>query len=661
MGREIIIKSCKFFLPILLFHIFLINETKAQSDTNSIYDLTLSQLTQLKVTSVNKVEQSLNEIPATVFVITAEELKERGIFTLEEALSDLPGFQFRNIQGINSYVFQRGIPNQNNLTLLLIDGIQINELNSGGFYGGGQYNISNIERIEVIHGPASAVYGTNAVSGVINIITKNPLSNSADISAAYGSFNSLMGNFNYSFVNPSESFKIRFSGMYKYSTKAEMGGAEGDYNWTENIENYERDYSFDLKLISGGLTFGTNYIQKQTPTTTSNKAVGTIYSDSGTFWNIRFINNYLKYNFYSSNDFSLTAVLYNRNATVLSNSIYEVVDTAQVGYFRPNNLTGIESIADLKVLENLFITSGLTFEYESLAESNSFSYSSSPNIKPPKPVTPKMISNYLTSIFIEPRIEIEDKLFFSAGLRFDNSTIYDNILTPRAGLSYNYNNVQFRISYSEAFRAPKPWDYTDGVGNNSLNPERMKSIEGAVKTFFHENFIAGINLYRNHLENALTRELTPNGFRWINSGGAYVNGAEFYFNYLIGKLKTNFNYTFTESYNENGTYLAEISRHTFNTGLTYSLSKNFKINFRANYFGKRENPRIIASTNNSLIDPALIFHAAVSLLNYKGIDLQLSVKNIFDTEYYHTSNRQPDRYRQSQRTFIFTAGYSLFN
>jgi len=64
---------------------------------------------------------------------------ENGYFTLEEALSFLPGFQFRNIQGINSYVFQRGIPNQNNLTLVLVDGMQINELNSGGFYAGGQY------------------------------------------------------------------------------------------------------------------------------------------------------------------------------------------------------------------------------------------------------------------------------------------------------------------------------------------------------------------------------------------------------------------------------------------------------------------------------------------------------------------------------------------
>ena len=74
---------------------------------------------------------------------------------------------------INSYVFQRGVPSQNNLIVLLVDGIQINELNSGGFYGGGQYNLSNVERIEVVYGPASALYGTNAISGIVNIITKN--------------------------------------------------------------------------------------------------------------------------------------------------------------------------------------------------------------------------------------------------------------------------------------------------------------------------------------------------------------------------------------------------------------------------------------------------------------------------------------------------------
>jgi len=61
----------------------------------------------------------------------------------------------------------RGAPSQNNLILLLVDGVQINELNSGGFYSGGQFNLSDIERIEVVYGPASALYGTNAISGVM--------------------------------------------------------------------------------------------------------------------------------------------------------------------------------------------------------------------------------------------------------------------------------------------------------------------------------------------------------------------------------------------------------------------------------------------------------------------------------------------------------------
>jgi len=139
-----------------------------------VFNMSLTELMNVEVVSASKISEPIREVPATVQVITAEQIRDRGYFTLEEALSDLPGFQFRNILGFNSYVFMRGAPSQNNLILVLVDGIQINELNSGGFYGGGQYNLSNVERIEVVYGPASALYGTNAVSGIINIITKNP-------------------------------------------------------------------------------------------------------------------------------------------------------------------------------------------------------------------------------------------------------------------------------------------------------------------------------------------------------------------------------------------------------------------------------------------------------------------------------------------------------
>ena len=143
-------------------------------ELEALLDMGLDELAQVEVTTASKRPESLALAPATVRVITEEQIRERGYLTLEQALADLPGMQLRDTIGLNSYVFVRGVPNQNNLALVLIDGIQINELNSGGFYGGGQYNLSNVKRIEVVYGPTSALYGANAVSGVINVITKDP-------------------------------------------------------------------------------------------------------------------------------------------------------------------------------------------------------------------------------------------------------------------------------------------------------------------------------------------------------------------------------------------------------------------------------------------------------------------------------------------------------
>jgi len=140
-----------------------------EDEIGDLLKLDIENLMDVSVISASKTLQKISEVPATVRVINYETIIDNGYLTLEDALADLPGFQFRNINGFNSYVFMRGAPSQNNLILLLVDGIQINELNSGGFYSGGQFNLSNVDRIEVVYGPASALYGTNAISGIINI------------------------------------------------------------------------------------------------------------------------------------------------------------------------------------------------------------------------------------------------------------------------------------------------------------------------------------------------------------------------------------------------------------------------------------------------------------------------------------------------------------
>ena len=126
-----IIKNNKYYLFILLLIIVLLFPAiliAQETSIDELLELNIQELLDIEVTSVSKAPQKIGEAPATVRVITAEQIRLHGYMTLEEALSDLPGFQFRNILGLNSYVFQRGAPSQNNLILLLIDGIQINEL-----------------------------------------------------------------------------------------------------------------------------------------------------------------------------------------------------------------------------------------------------------------------------------------------------------------------------------------------------------------------------------------------------------------------------------------------------------------------------------------------------------------------------------------------------
>lgn len=128
------------------------------------------------VTSVSKSKESLAEAPATVVVITGAEIARRGYTDLESVLRDLPGFDFSRRAGPSySNVYQRGYRSiETTRTMLLIDGVEDNDLASSTAWISRQFPLSNVERIEVVYGPASTMYGANAFAGVINVITKEP-------------------------------------------------------------------------------------------------------------------------------------------------------------------------------------------------------------------------------------------------------------------------------------------------------------------------------------------------------------------------------------------------------------------------------------------------------------------------------------------------------
>lgn len=128
------------------------------------------------VTSVSKAKEPLAEAPATVAVITGADIERRGYTDLEAVLRDLPGFDFSRRAGASySNIYQRGYRSiETNRTMLLIDGVEDNDLASSTAWLSRQFPLSNIDRIEIVYGPASTMYGANAFAGVINVVTKQP-------------------------------------------------------------------------------------------------------------------------------------------------------------------------------------------------------------------------------------------------------------------------------------------------------------------------------------------------------------------------------------------------------------------------------------------------------------------------------------------------------
>lgn len=152
----------------------------------NLADLELEQLTQVTVTSASRREERLVQAPASIFVITAEDIRRAGVTSLPEALRLAPNLQVVRPDGSQHVVTARGgLAGTANKMLVLVDGRTVyTPLFSGVFYDALVVMLEDVERIEVISGPGSTLWGTNAVNGVINVTTKSARATQGGLLAA---------------------------------------------------------------------------------------------------------------------------------------------------------------------------------------------------------------------------------------------------------------------------------------------------------------------------------------------------------------------------------------------------------------------------------------------------------------------------------------------
>jgi iron complex outermembrane receptor protein len=150
-------------------------QAPSPSTTGSLADSTLEDLMNIEVTSASKKAQRLGSTAASVYVISAEDIRRSGISILPELLRLAPGVQVARLSSGSWAIGIRGFNDEySNKLLVLVDGRSVyNEFYAVTFWDTLNVPIDDIERIEVIRGPGAAMWGTNAVNGVINIITKS--------------------------------------------------------------------------------------------------------------------------------------------------------------------------------------------------------------------------------------------------------------------------------------------------------------------------------------------------------------------------------------------------------------------------------------------------------------------------------------------------------
>lgn len=166
-----------------------VSEAGSKHGLNDVADLSLEELSELKVYSASKRSEDPNSAPSSVYVINAKDLKQMGVTHIADALRTVPGLQVAKLSSSKWMVSARGFGEQfSNKLLVLIDNRPVySTMYSGVYWDQQDIALNNIKQIEVIRGPGATLWGANAVNGVINIITKNASETQGNyLSSAYG-------------------------------------------------------------------------------------------------------------------------------------------------------------------------------------------------------------------------------------------------------------------------------------------------------------------------------------------------------------------------------------------------------------------------------------------------------------------------------------------
>ena len=493
------------------------------NDLAALKSLSLEDLAAVQVDTVvgaSKHEQKVTEAPSAVSIVTADDIKKQGYRTLADVLRSVRGFYVTSDRGYNS-IGTRGmnIPGDFGGRLLItVDGHRLNDPIYDTAASGMEFilDVDLIERVEVIRGPGSSLYGNNAFLGVINVITRKGRDvDGAEVSGSAGgvagTFDTYTGRFTYGnkFTNGVE---LMLSGTF-YDSAGDRSLYYPEFSAINNgvARNMDGGWAGSgfASISWKGLSLEGGYVnrEKTWPTAPYSTPDAIIIFNNPSFATTDkrgYANLQFQHTF--ENEWELLASV--------SYDYYGFNGVYPYDYLDPlHPLTLNQDVAQAQSVGGLVQVTKTFFEKHRVTAGAELRYDfqldqENADLNPPATYLDSNESANIYSFFAQDEFQMLKNLALTAGLRYDQFSTFGGTVNPRAALIYHpWEPTTFKFIYGSAYRAPNAYEnyYVSSVNklNPDLGPETIRSYELVYEQRVGQHWSGSASLFYNDIQDLI--------------------------------------------------------------------------------------------------------------------------------------------------------------
>jgi len=605
----------------------------------------LEALMNIEVASVysaSKYSQKVTEAPSSVSIVTSDQIQRYGYRTLADILSSVRGFYLTHDRNY-TYVGVRGFArpgDYNTGVLLLVDGHRINDNVYDQALLGREFpiDVDLIERVEIVRGSSSSLYGTNAFFAVVNVITKTGRDvKGVEVSGEVASLGTYQGRLTYG-NKVTDDFELMMSAThYKSRGQRRLYFSEFDTPETNNgiavDADDEKSDSFLANVSFRDFTLHASYGSRDKRIPTASYL--TVFNDRRTRTKDRRGYVDLQYQHTFDNQLGVQARASYDSYRYDGDYIYDVsLDSTPHLDINKDLSRGAWWTGELQLTKTLGshrLTLGTEYRDNLQQDQGNFYLSD------PIPVLDDQRKSKNVALFGQDEFTIRENLIFSAGARYDHSSVFGGSIKPRLALIYHPQpKTTVKLLYGEAFRAPNSYElYFFGTffrTNATLKPETIRTGELVFEKYLGDHLRLSASGYVYRIKDLITQFTDPGdgSVRFLNKERVASKGVEFEIEGKGAGFEGDLSYTIQDTKDqETGEGLTNSPRHLGKLNVIAPLLKG-KIfaGFQFQYSSER---RTLKGTTlpASYVSNLTIFSQKI----VKGVDASFGAYNLFDHKY----------------------------